>query len=88
LKDHEEKRPDDEALNAAKALLEEDENMNAVHSTKSVVQLLKSAKEKINVVRDSVKPQPKVDTEPKVLNEVSFACMCYSDFIAFSFSRG
>jgi hypothetical protein len=71
LKDHEEKRPDDEALNAAKALLEEDETMNAVHSTKSVVQLLKSAKEKINVVRDHVKPQSKVDCEPKVHNEVS-----------------
>lgn len=65
----EEKRPDDVAINTAKALLDEDENMQAVHSTKSVVQLLKTAKEKINTVRNAVKPEVK-DTEPKVLYEV------------------
>ncbi len=60
-----------EAYNAAKALLEEDEEMNAVHSTKSVATLLKNAKDKINVVKESVKPTPLANAEPKVFNEVS-----------------
>lgn len=67
----EKENPDEIALNTAKALLEEDENMQAVHSTKSVVQLLKSAKDKINAVRSAVKPEIKIDLVPKVINEVS-----------------
>lgn len=71
LKQNDEQRPDDVAINTAKALLDEDEGMQAVHSTKSVVQLLKTAKEKIATVRNSVKPEIKIDLEPKVINEVS-----------------
>eukprot|EP00599_Poterioochromonas_sp_BG-1_P000125 CAMPEP_0173147660 /NCGR_PEP_ID=MMETSP1105-20130129/9264_1 /TAXON_ID=2985 /ORGANISM="Ochromonas sp., Strain BG-1" /LENGTH=307 /DNA_ID=CAMNT_0014062181 /DNA_START=256 /DNA_END=1179 /DNA_ORIENTATION=- len=69
LKQNDEQRPDDVAINTAKALLDEDEGMQAVHSTKSVVQLLKTAKEKIATVRNSVKPEIKIDLEPKVINE-------------------
>jgi hypothetical protein len=63
--------PDGVVMTTAKALLDEDESMQAVHSTKSVVQLLKSAKDKINQVKLAVKPQSRGDLDPKVLNEVS-----------------
>lgn len=61
------------ALQTAKALLgEEDSNLQNVHSTKSVVTLLKAAKEKIGQVRDQVKAlQPGTPAEPKVVNEAS-----------------
>lgn len=61
---------DQEALMNAKALLGEEEDIQAVHSTKSVVQLLKNAKEKINTVAVSVRPTG-VPAEAKVSNEVS-----------------
>ncbi len=83
MKQNDEQRPDDVAINTAKALLDEDEGMQAVHSTKSVVQLLKTAKEKIATVRNSVKPEIKIDLEPKVINEVS---LFSSSVIEFEFS--
>jgi hypothetical protein len=57
------------AMNTAKALLEEEDDMQAVHSTKSVVALLKSAKEKIHQVQNAVKKTEVA--EAKVTNEVS-----------------
>jgi len=56
------------ALTAARALLDSEEDMQAVHSTKSVAALLKSAKDKIAQVKASV--HPGVAAEPKILNEV------------------
>ena len=72
-------KANNEAYNAAKALLEEEEEMHAVHSTKSVATLLKNAKEKINNVKESVRPTPLANAEPKVTNEVS--CLCHSIYI-------
>lgn len=63
-------RVNNEAYNAAKALLDEEEEMHGVHSTKSVATLLKNAKEKINSVKESVRPTPLSNAEPKVYNEV------------------
>jgi hypothetical protein len=62
---------DQEAIQKAKVLLEDvmDEREREVHSTKSVVQLLKNAKEKISNVAMSVKTS--TGAEPKVMNEVS-----------------
>jgi hypothetical protein len=64
------------ALQTAKLLLSEGEidgennYLQNVHSTKSVVTLLKSAKEKIAQVRDQVKGlQPGTPAEPKINNE-------------------
>eukprot|EP01038_Epipyxis_sp_PR26KG_P012691 gene12691-17016_t len=53
---------------AAKALLQEDEEMQAVHSTKSMAALVKTAKEKINSISASVR-QDSVPELPKVFNE-------------------
>lgn len=62
------------ALTAARALLDSEEEMQAVHSTKSVAALLKSAKDKIAQVKASV--HPSVAAEPKILNEVTFEALC------------
>ena len=59
------------ALNAARALLQEEDEMQAVHSAKSVAALLKSAKDKINQVKAAVQPPPAHSGEPKIANEVS-----------------
>lgn len=66
-----------QALQTAKLLLSENEidgennSLQNVHSTKSVVTLLKTAKEKIAQVRDQVKGlKPGTPAEPKVNNEV------------------
>ena len=58
------------AMNAAKALLQEEEEMKAVHSTKSAAALLKAAKVKIAEVNASVHPAPTPSSEPKIVNEV------------------
>lgn len=59
------------ALQTAKALLGEEDSLQNVHSTKSVVTLLRAAKDKIGQVRDQVKAlQPGTPAEPKVNNEV------------------
>lgn len=66
---------DSQALQTAKALLEDDENMQNVHSTKSVVAMLKAAKDKISVVQTSVQRsagtmvpiESTVSNEPKVV---------------------
>jgi len=65
------------AMHAAKALLGDDEDMSAVHSAKSVVALLKQAKDKIATVHDAalanrlalqVQPaEPKVNNEPRIV---------------------
>lgn len=69
-RDNEEKDSSDRvAINTAKALLGEDEGMNSVHSTKSVVALLKAAKEKINNISETVKLPSITSAEPKVFNE-------------------
>lgn len=60
---------DSEALQNAKVLLGEEEDIQAVHSTKSVVQLLKNAKDKIQSVQQQVRPPPSYPAEPKVANE-------------------
>lgn len=57
------------ALQAARQLLQEDEDMQGVHSTKSVSVLLKNAKEKINNVSKSVAKGPTDPIEFKVTNE-------------------
>lgn len=62
------------AMGAAKALLGDDEDMSAVHSTKSVVALLKQAKDKIGSVHDAalanrIASSPQQPAEPKVSNE-------------------
>lgn len=60
------------ALQNAKALLGEEDSLQNVHSTKSVVSLLRAAKDKISQVRDQVKGQQLgTPAEPKVSNEVS-----------------
>ena len=60
------------AMNAARALLQEEEEMQAVHSAKSVAALLKSAKDKIAEVKAAVHPPPTPSAEPRILNEVSY----------------
>jgi hypothetical protein len=55
-------------LNAARALLQEEEDMQAVHSAKSVAALLKTAKDKIAQIKTSV--HPGIAAEPKITNEV------------------
>jgi len=65
------------AMGAAKALLGDDEDMSAVHSTKSVVALLKQAKDKIGSVHDAALAnrlassqqlaEPKVSNEPRIV---------------------
>ena len=57
------------AMLAARALLHEEEEMQAVHSTKSVAAMLKLAKDKIEAVRVSVKPGTPPPLEPRILNE-------------------
>lgn len=57
------------AMMAARALLQEEEDMQAIHSTKSVAAMLKLAKDKIEAVRVSVKPGTPPPSEPRVLNE-------------------
>lgn len=60
-----------QALQTAKALLGEEDSLQNVHSTKSVVTLLRAAKDKIGQVREQVKAlQPGTPAEPKVNNEV------------------
>lgn len=54
---------------AAKALLEEDEEIQQIHSAKSVVALLKTAKEKIKDVSNAVRPPPNPKGEIQVFNE-------------------
>lgn len=58
------------ALLAARKLLQDDEEMQGVHSTKSVTALLKTAKEKIAAVTNAVRAPPS-PAGPKVSNEVS-----------------
>lgn len=64
---------DSQAIQTAKALLEEDDNMQNVHSTKSVVAMLKTAKEKISTMQYGIKSatlppiEPVVSNEPKVV---------------------
>lgn len=57
------------------ALLQEDEDLQAIHSTKSVTaMLLKAAKEKIQEIQSNNSVHPKVNNanaEPKVIGEVS-----------------
>lgn len=57
------------ALAAARQLLQEDEDMQGVHSTKSVSVLLKAAKEKINNVAKSNSKETGEPIEFKVTNE-------------------
>jgi len=59
------------ALAAARQLLQDDDDMQAVHSAKSVSALLKTAKEKIQAVNNSVRP-PASPAGPSVSNEVCF----------------
>ncbi|RYH02499.1 hypothetical protein EON65_47750 [archaeon] len=63
---------DNEAIQTAKLLLQEQDNeINAnVHSTKSVVALLQTAREKIAKVQDTVKAQTVQIIMPVVTNEV------------------
>eukprot|EP00428_Durinskia_dybowskii_P078293 CAMPEP_0170358512 /NCGR_PEP_ID=MMETSP0117_2-20130122/2267_1 /TAXON_ID=400756 /ORGANISM="Durinskia baltica, Strain CSIRO CS-38" /LENGTH=387 /DNA_ID=CAMNT_0010612725 /DNA_START=110 /DNA_END=1273 /DNA_ORIENTATION=+ len=58
-----------EALAAARALLQEEDDMQAVHSAKSVAALLKTAKDKIAQVKAAVQPPPPSNGEPRVTNE-------------------
>jgi len=58
-----------EAMQVARALLQDEEDMQAVHSTRSVASLLRQAKDKIEAVRASVNPDPSFPTEHRVLNE-------------------
>lgn len=58
------------AMNAARALLQEEEDMQAVHSAKSVAALLKTAKDKIAQVNAAVHPGPAPSLQPKINNEV------------------
>lgn len=63
------------AMLAARQLLQEDEDMQAIHSTKSMAKLLVAAKEKISEVTTSVKTnmvgqqelEPQVYNEPKIV---------------------
>lgn len=66
------------AMNAARALLQEEEDMQAVHSAKSVAALLKTAKDKIAQVKAAVNPAPPPPSEPKILNEVSIVAVVWS----------
>lgn len=63
------------AMNAARALLQEEEDMQAVHSAKSVAALLKTAKDKIAQVKAAVHPAPAPPSEPKILNEVQYVLL-------------
>lgn len=61
-----------QAMLAARALLQEDEEMQAVHSAKSVAKLLATAKDKIDEVRVSVEsndPNASHSVSPQVFNE-------------------
>eukprot|EP01039_Chlorochromonas_danica_P006294 gene6294-6940_t len=60
---------DSQAIQTAKALLEEDDNMQNVHSTKSVVAMLKTAKEKISTMQFGIKSATMPPIEPVVSNE-------------------
>jgi hypothetical protein len=62
------------ALVAARALLQEEDDMQAVHSTKSVAALLKAAKDKIAQVKAAVQPPSGPAGEPRIANEVSCRC--------------
>mmetsp|Transcript_16732 Transcript_16732/g.28367 ORF Transcript_16732/g.28367 Transcript_16732/m.28367 type:complete len:387 (+) Transcript_16732:42-1202(+) len=58
-----------EAMVAARALLQEEEDLQAVHSAKSAAALLKTAKDKISQVTAAVHPPEGPPAEPRVLNE-------------------
>ena len=60
------------ALAAARQLLQEDEDLQGVHSAKSVTALLKTAKEKIATVAASVRAAS-TPAGPQVSNEVGAA---------------
>ena len=66
-----------EALAAARALLQEEDDMQAVHSAKSVAALLKTAKDKIAQVKAAVQPPPPSNGEPRVTNEVLYKYILY-----------
>lgn len=63
------------ALIAARQLLQDDDEIQAVHSAKSVSALLKTAKEKILAVNNSVRP-PASPAGPSVSNEVCICAHC------------
>jgi hypothetical protein len=58
-------------MSAARALLQEEDDMAAVHSAKSVAALLKVAKDKIAEVSTAVHPPATPSGEPRITNVVS-----------------
>jgi hypothetical protein len=84
-KDFNRNKADNAAMNAAKALLDEGE-IQAVHSAKSVVQLLQNAKEKIRSVQQASRPLG-TPAEPKVQNEVSVLIFCFCTVILIGLSN-
>lgn len=75
---------DSAALAAARTLLEEEEDMQAVHSTKSVAALLKSAKDKIAQVKAAVQPPAQPPSEPRIANEVRPSDCCLTESLPLS----
>lgn len=65
-----EQSAESKAMAEARALLQEEEDMQAVHSAKSTAALLQQAKDKIETVRQGVQPPKEVDSSsPKIKNE-------------------